>query len=69
MKFPSFPDLINAITNDVKTADISLDHEPYSTFGNDPFLTDSIDEWVGAAGGDNVASYEFESTLEYLSGK
>jgi len=68
MKFPSFPDLIKAITADVSNAKDSLDIHPYSTFGAfDPFLNDNGEPWVGTAGGDDVASYEVESTIQFLS--
>ena len=67
MKFPSFPDLIQAITNDVQTAKESLDLEPYITFSEDPFLTNNGEPWVGKTGGDDEASYEFQSTVEFLS--
>eukprot|EP00581_Thalassiosira_minuscula_P005835 CAMPEP_0183745716 /NCGR_PEP_ID=MMETSP0737-20130205/66386_1 /TAXON_ID=385413 /ORGANISM="Thalassiosira miniscula, Strain CCMP1093" /LENGTH=555 /DNA_ID=CAMNT_0025981395 /DNA_START=35 /DNA_END=1702 /DNA_ORIENTATION=+ len=69
MKFPSFPDLIKAITNDVQTAKMSLDLEPYITFSNDQFLTTENGEgkWIGKAGGDDIASYEFENSVDLLS--
>ena len=67
MKFPSFPDLIKAITNDVQTAKESLDLEPYTTFSEDPFLTDCDSGWTGKSGGDEAASFEFESTVWFLS--
>lgn len=69
MKFPSFPDLIKAITSDVQTAKSSLDLEPYTVFSDDPFLTENDSTWVGKTGGDDAASYEFESTVEFLSKK
>lgn len=66
MKFPSFPDLIKAITNDVKNADESLDVEPYSRFlKNDSFLNDNEMTWIGTSGGDEEASYEFSSTIDF----
>eukprot|EP00979_Chaetoceros_neogracilis_P015563 scaffold6156_cov243-Chaetoceros_neogracile.AAC.4 len=68
MKFPSFPDLIKAIRNDVQNAKDSLDIHPYSTFAkHDPFLIDCKDVWVGKSGGDEEASYEFASTTQFLS--
>mmetsp|Transcript_14746 Transcript_14746/g.27725 ORF Transcript_14746/g.27725 Transcript_14746/m.27725 type:complete len:574 (-) Transcript_14746:3158-4879(-) len=64
MKFPSFPALIQAITNDVQTAKDSLDVHPYVKFAElDPFLHRSEEEWIGGSGGNEVASYEFESSL------
>ncbi len=66
MKFPSFPDLIKAITNDVQTAKSTLDFEPYTTLSDDPFLTKNDVIWVGKTGGDDAASYEFDSTVEFL---
>lgn len=67
MKFPSFPDLIQAITSDVQTAKETLDMEPYAAFGADPFLTDLEPVWTGTAGGDAEASFEFESTPDFLA--
>jgi len=68
MKFPSFPDLIKAIRNDVQNAKHSLDIHPYSTFVKfDPFLANCEDVWVGKSGGDEEASYEFASTTQFLS--
>ena len=61
MKFPAFPDLVKAITNDV-------DIYPYATFAKtDPFLVNAEDDWVGSSGGDREASYEFASTTKFLS--
>ncbi|KAL7540065.1 hypothetical protein ACHAXR_009827 [Thalassiosira sp. AJA248-18] len=57
MKFPSFPDLIQAITNDVATAKASLDSELYAAFRDDLFFVE--DEWVWQDGGDNNGSFEF----------
>lgn len=62
-RFPSFPDLIAAITNDVENAKTVLDEAPYSLYEFE-FLKVSQNEekiWVGTAGGDDNASYEFNS--------
>lgn len=68
MKFPSFPALIQAITNDVKNAKDSLDIDPYIQFAElDPFLHTYEEEWIGGSGGNEVASYEFESSLIFSS--
>jgi hypothetical protein len=68
MKFPAFPDLVKAITNDVQNAKHSLDIHPYATFAKtDPFLVNAEDDWVGSSGGDQEASYEFASTTKFLS--
>ena len=64
MKFPSFPALIGAITNDVQNARASLDIHPYRTFAElDPFLNYIEQEWIGGSGGNEIASYEFESAI------
>jgi len=60
-RFPSFPDLIAAITNDVNNAKTTLDETPYSLYDSE-FLKVSQNQekiWVGTAGGDGNASYEF----------
>ncbi len=66
-RFPSFPDLIAAITNDVSNAKKVLDINPYTQLKEDPFLQIYDDEkWVGSSGGDDIASYEFESTTTFI---
>lgn len=65
-RFPSFPDLIAAITNDVANSKKFLDFDPYSTFSKDDFLQNLSEQWVGASGGDGYASYEFASTTIFL---
>lgn len=58
-KFDSFPQLVEAITNDVENSKLSLDQEPYSSFKLEvPFL--SKEPWIGKEGGDEKASWEFE---------
>eukprot|EP00550_Attheya_septentrionalis_P003396 CAMPEP_0198291292 /NCGR_PEP_ID=MMETSP1449-20131203/8867_1 /TAXON_ID=420275 /ORGANISM="Attheya septentrionalis, Strain CCMP2084" /LENGTH=256 /DNA_ID=CAMNT_0043989909 /DNA_START=236 /DNA_END=1006 /DNA_ORIENTATION=+ len=66
-KFPSFPDLIAAIHNDVDTANMALDQEPFSKLRDDSFLTtddgnsdNHNNNWVGSSGGDANASWEFQ---------
>mmetsp|Transcript_7931 Transcript_7931/g.12410 ORF Transcript_7931/g.12410 Transcript_7931/m.12410 type:complete len:527 (+) Transcript_7931:167-1747(+) len=65
-RFPSFPDLIAAITNDVANAKKFLDSVPYSNFSKDDFLQNPTEQWVGSSGGDDGASYEFTSTNKFL---
>jgi len=65
-RFPSFPDLIAAITNDVANSKKFLDFTPYSDFKQDNFLQSLSEQWVGSSGGDSIASYEFASTSDFL---
>ena len=59
-KFDSFPELMEAITNDVSTSKTDLDTEPYVAFCSEPFMN-AEDDWVGKDGGDSKASWEFSS--------
>jgi riboflavin kinase len=64
MKFPSFPDLIAQIRQDVLEASIALEQEPYSLFQFDDFAQQSnMDPWIGSSGGDKDASWEARSIL------
>jgi riboflavin kinase len=64
MKFPSFPDLIAQIRQDVVEASIALEQEPYSLFQFDDFAQQSnMDPWIGSSGGDKDASWEARSIL------
>ena len=70
MKFPSFPELIKAITNDVDNAKRCLDDHPFSYFREvDPFVNADNDKglWVGGSGGNDSASHEFESSVDFLN--
>lgn len=60
-KFDSFPDLVQAISNDVTNSNTFLDEEPYASFQNDVFFIDASSKvWTGKDGGDQLASWEFE---------
>lgn len=58
-KFDSFPELMQAITNDVATAKEALDREPFVSFKTDAAFLSS-DPWTGQDGGDAEASWEFQ---------
>ena len=60
MKFPSFPDLIEAINKDVVNAKNALDVDPFKSLREESFVSNPCEEWVGKSGGDEIASYEFE---------
>ncbi len=59
-KFDSFPDLIAQIHRDIGTADLALKWHPFIFSKEDAFIQDGSD-WIGADGGDDVASWEFET--------
>lgn len=59
IKFPSFPDLIAQINEDVIDAKAALEKEPYVAFRSDAFLINDA-TWVGTNGGDIDASWEFQ---------
>ncbi len=59
-KFDSFPDLIAQIHQDIGIADLALKAMPFIFSKEDAFIQDGS-EWVGADGGDDVASWEFET--------
>lgn len=59
-KFDSFPDLIAQIHRDIGTADVALKAMPFIFSKEDAFIQDGAN-WVGSGGGDNVASWEFET--------
>jgi riboflavin kinase len=64
MKFPSFPDLIAQIRQDVAEASMALEQEPYSLFQLDDFAQRSdfaSDPWIGTSGGDKEASWQARS--------
>jgi len=78
MKFPSFPDLIAAINNDLNNAKDALALQPFASLRTDTFLTDPcrrIDNtmvedgvlWVGNDGGDEEASWEFQDIEDAIS--
>ena len=64
-KFDSFPALLAQIHSDIATAKAALDTEPYGDpLINDTFLQQQSDEggvWIGSSGGNEEASWEFES--------
>lgn len=74
-KFPSFPDLINAINGDVANAREALGTQLFVVLKTDGFLADlclgslvdSSAVWVGASGGDENASYEFQNLEEAIA--
>ena len=77
MKFPSFPDLIKTIKNDVANAKDALGAQPFAALRTDAFLTEPckrlnnkmVDEgeiWIGKSGGDEIASYEFEELKDCI---
>jgi riboflavin kinase len=59
-KFGSFPELIAQIHRDIGTADFALKSMPYIFSKEDVFIHDGA-KWIGSGGGDNVASWEFET--------
>ena len=60
-KFDSFPDLVQAISNDITNSNTCLDETPYATFQNDVFFTKASSvPWIGKDGGNQLASWEFE---------
>ena len=59
-KFDSFPDLIAQIHRDIGNANWALDSMPFIFSKEDDFVKDG-DGWVGSGGGDDGASWEFES--------
>eukprot|EP00986_Skeletonema_menzelii_P021456 scaffold34600_cov160-Skeletonema_menzelii.AAC.1 len=59
-KFETFPDLIAQIHRDIGTADIALNAMPFIFSKEDAFIQDGA-EWVGSDGGDDTASWEFET--------
>ena len=61
-KFDSFPQLVQAITNDVANSKKDLDTEPYQSFcAESPFMTTTAAAtWIGSSGGDEHASWEFQ---------
>jgi len=64
IKFPSFPDLIAQIRQDVVDASDALDREPYIDFARDSFLdTRENLEWIGSSGGDDSASWDFQDDV------
>ena len=79
LKFASFPDLIQQITNDISTAQQLLEtQEPYvinhqndqreSSLQHDPFFTlDPQQPWIGRSGGNSTASYEIFPLQEQQS--
>ena len=60
MKFPSFPDLIAAINNDVMNAKKALDIDPFKSLKDDSFVSNPSVAWIGKSGGDEIASFEFQ---------
>jgi len=77
-KFPSFPDLIAAINNDVSNARDALGMKPFVDLRADNFLMDPCgrvenlavedsDVWVGTSGGNECASYEFQDLEEVMA--
>ena len=59
-KFDSFPELIAQIHCDIGNANWALDSMPFIFSKEDDFVKDG-DGWVGSGGGDDGASWEFES--------
>ena len=59
-KFDAFPDLIAQIHRDIGNAHWALDTMPFVFSKEDEFVKDGVG-WVGSGGGDEVASWEFES--------
>jgi len=77
-KFPSFPDLIKAINNDVSNARNALEMQPFVGLRADKFVMDpcrrvensaveDVDVWVGTSGGNECASYEFQDLEEVIA--
>ena len=59
-KFDSFPELIAQIHRDIGNANWALDSMPFIFSKEDDFVKDG-DGWVGSGGGNDGASWEFES--------
>ena len=59
-KFDSFPELIAQIHRDIGNADWALSSMPFVFSKEDEFVKDGTG-WVGTGGGDEVASWEYES--------
>lgn len=59
-KFDSFPDLVAQIHRDIGNAHWALDSMPFIFSKEEDFIKDGAD-WVGSGGGDEIASWEFES--------
>lgn len=60
-KFDSFPELVEAINNDVATSKELLDEDPYyKSFKTESFM--SSESWIGKDGGDGKSSWEFEDS-------
>ena len=59
-KFDSFPELIAQIHRDIGNADWALSSMPFVFSKEDEFVKDGTG-WVGTDGGDEVASWEYES--------
>ena len=59
-KFDSFPDLIAQIHRDIGVANVALQSMPFIFSKEDAFIQD-VAEWIGSDGGDNDASWEFET--------
>jgi len=77
-KFPSFPELIQAINRDVSNARDALGMQPFLALRSDTFLAepckridnrmvDDGDVWVGTSGGDKYSSYEFQYLEDAIS--
>mmetsp|Transcript_13298 Transcript_13298/g.16909 ORF Transcript_13298/g.16909 Transcript_13298/m.16909 type:complete len:263 (-) Transcript_13298:92-880(-) len=60
MKFPSFPELLSAIQNDIVCAKEALTESRFVEFGKDEFLEVGGGVWIGESGGDEDASWEFQ---------
>ena len=61
-KFASFSDLLAAIHLDIRCAKEALQSSPFSDYQKDPFLSIvNLNPWVGADGGDETASWEYET--------
>jgi riboflavin kinase len=59
-KFDSFPALIAQIHRDIGTADFALNCMPFIFSKEDGFIQDGAN-WIGSGGGDDIASWEFET--------
>jgi len=59
-KFDSFPALIAQIHRDIGNANLALDSMPFVFSKEDSFIKDGV-EWIGSSGGDNSASWEYET--------
>lgn len=61
-KFASFADLLAAIQLDIQCAKEALQSSPFFDYQKDPFLSiANLNPWVGANGGDETASWEYET--------